>query len=102
MKKFAVLLVVVGIFTLAASMALGQSEWAYYKENPLKVCTDCGGTVTCYVAEGYKGPRIYILDSTYTNEGCTVENYTLDCCACHGPNAPGNHGGPQFPEIQCP
>ena len=102
MKKVAVLLVVVGIFMLAASMALGQSEWAYYKENPLKQCTVCVDNVECYVAEGYKGPRIYIFDYEEPSGNCTVEYYTLDCCACHGPNAPGNHGGPQFPDIQCP
>lgn len=104
MKKLAVLLGFVGMLMLAVSMAQAQSDWAYYKENPLKVCLPDG---FCYVADGYIGPRLYtepeIVDGTnpkYVDYPNGTELYYLDCCACHGPDAPGNHGGPK--NLQCP
>ena len=102
MKKFAVLLVLGGMLVLAVSMVQAQSDWAVYKENPVKTCTVCDDITTCYIADDYKGPKLFIKDSTAPDgEGCTIINYTLDCCACHGPDAPGNHGGPQLPAWQC-
>lgn len=103
MKKLAVLLGLVGMLMLAASMAQAQSDWARYKENPVQICTVCPDTEVCYIADGYTGPKMFVLDSTETDEnGCTIYNYTLNCCACHGPDAPGNHGGPKLPASQCP
>ena len=106
MKRLIVLLGLVGMLMLVASMSQARSEWAYFKENPLKVCTEVveTGSITCLIAEGYTGPRIYTLDSVdgdYYDDDYIVRSYTLDCCACHGPDAPGNHGGPQFPAWQC-
>lgn len=46
MKKLAVLLVLGGILVLAVSLVQAQSEWAYYKENPVKVCTVCNDATT--------------------------------------------------------
>ena len=108
MKKLAVLLALAGILTLAASMVQARSEWAKFKENPVYRCEECsvGGEVVtedCYTLDDYKGPRVFIFDSEvtyYSEEGCdefTVTDFTLDCTACHGPDAPGNHDGPQLP-----
>jgi hypothetical protein len=94
MKKFAVLLALIGMLMLAVSMAQAKSDWAYYKEHPVKICDSC--TEECYIVDGYQGPRILILDSVENVDGCELEYYTLDCYACHGPDAPGNHDGPQF------
>ena len=100
MKKLAVLLGLGGMLMLMVSMAQAQSDWAYYKEHTAKICDSCTGE--CYIVDGYKGPRMFIYDSTETVGDCDIDYYTLDCCACHGPDAPGNHGGPQFPASQCP
>ena len=104
MRKLAVLLGLVGILMIAVSMAQAQSQWAYYKENPVQICTVCPDTeAVCYIVDGYTGPKMFVLDSTEIDEnGCKILNYTLDCCACHGPDAPGNHGGPKLPAWQCP
>ncbi len=99
MKKLAVLLGLGGMLMLSVSMAQAQSDWAYYKEHPVKICDSC--QLECYIADGYQGPRMFILDDTEIVGDCTIDYYTLDCCACHGPDAPGNHGGPQFPSWQC-
>jgi len=89
MKKLAVLLGVVGMLMLAVSMAQAQSDWAYYKENPVKICEND----VCYIVDGYTGPRLF-TDGEVDGDRTL---YYLNCCACHGLNAPGNHGGPQFP-----
>jgi len=101
MKKLAVLLGLGGMLMLVVSMAMAQSDWAYYKENPVQICDLCGEDVECFLADGYTGPRIFIQDPIDPEYPCEI-TYTLDCCACHGPDAPGNHGGPKLPAHQCP
>lgn len=101
MKKLAVLLGLVGILMLAVSMAQAQSDWAYYKEHPAMECSSC--EEVCVIYDGYTGPQnAFILSYSETIGDCTIDYYTLDCCACHGPCAPGNHGGPKFPYCSCP
>ena len=93
MKKLALLLGLVGMLMLAASMAQARSDWAYYKEHPVQICDLSTGE--CFIADGYTGPRLF-TDGEIADDGI----YYLNCCACHGPDAPGNHGGPK--NLQCP
>ena len=101
MKKLAVLLALVGVLMLMASMVHARSEWAFYKMHPAKLCTSEG----CVFVEDYTGPKSSELfeegGPCYYLEKDWDQCLTLDCCACHGPNAPGNHGGPKLPASQC-
>ena len=66
MKKTVYLLLITGIFLLAAVSAQGHSEWAKYKTQP--------------VPDDVKVPSKFI-----TSDG------TIDCCGCHWNT---NHAGP--------
>ena len=79
MKKLIVLVCAVVFLFGVIGIVQAQSDWAYYKEHPIE--------------EDYTGPR---------GEKFITNDELLDCCACHGPDAPGNHGGPQLPAKQCP
>lgn len=96
MKKLIVLVCAVVFLFGVIGIVQAQSDWAKYKKNPVQEC-QLGGE-DCIIAEDYAGPRKFIFD--YAEEN--IEYYTLDCCFCHGPDAPGNRGGPQLPDKQCP
>jgi hypothetical protein len=100
MKRLAALLVLGGILVFTVNSVQAQSDWAFYRENPVKICTDCGAGDICYIADGYQGPRVFVPDSEIDDGTCVTTYYTLDCCKCHGPDV--KHGGPKFPASQCP